>query len=159
MDAEEIKQYRGLVIEADHLRRRRENLQERKRKWMENGRYSAVSDTVQAGDILTGHRKVTGNGRDAEQLETDILESETLLRIRMISSMTRIRKIEKAIDSIPDALTRTVFRIWIIEGAQSWQQVAEEMKGGNTADAMRSVYNRGLEKYFKNPIKRGRKRK
>lgn len=61
------------------------------------------------------------------------------------------RRIEDFIDDIPDSETRRIFRYRYISGKRrwSWQRIAVKIGGGNTADGVRMIHNRYLEKVTK----------
>ena len=58
------------------------------------------------------------------------------------------RRIEDFIDNIPDSETRRIFRYRYIVGKRrwSWQKITFKIGGGNTADGVRMIHNRYLEK-------------
>lgn len=56
--------------------------------------------------------------------------------------------IEDFVESIPDSVTRRIFRYRYIDGRvkPSWQWIAVKIGGGNTSDSTRMIHNRYLKK-------------
>lgn len=58
------------------------------------------------------------------------------------------QRIEDFIDDIPDSETRRIFKYRYIVGKRrwSWQRIAIKVGGGNSADGVRMIHKRYLEK-------------
>lgn len=63
-------------------------------------------------------------------------------------------EIESFVESIPDSITRRIFRYKYYNG-MSWQKIAFCVGGGNSADGVRMIHNRYLQKYEKENQKNG----
>ena len=59
------------------------------------------------------------------------------------------QRIEDFIDDIPDSETRRIFKYRYIVGKRrwSWQRIAIKVGGGNSADGVRMIHKRYLEKF------------
>lgn len=78
----------------------------------------------------------------------EIIRLKTEAKKRMEESVAQVEKIETFINSIEDAQIRTVFRLRYVN-CLSWQQVAVRL-GGNTADSVRMMHNRYLQRLIDN---------
>lgn len=77
----------------------------------------------------------------------DTYRNRTLLE-RIHTLKQRKQRIEEYIFAIDDSLTRQIFEERYIKGGYrpSWQRVATEIGGGNTADGVKMIHHRYLHK-------------
>ncbi len=96
------------------------------------------------GPDMSGMPHGGSPGSRTEQLAVEIAYLRGLIdgkRLRCVQEQVRL---EQYIQSIPDSLTRMIFRLRFSEGL-SWQQVAFEIGGNNTADSVKKVCYRYLK--------------
>ena len=72
-------------------------------------------------------------------------EMKLLIQAKISRSLQLRNRLEKYIDTLPDSLLRQVCCLRFINGL-SWAQVAASVGGGNTADSVRMLCKRGIEK-------------
>ena len=125
----ELEQYRSIVTELDEIRDR------------------INRDTVHG--VVTGsysefpyvqHHILVGGVTESRQSNRDMRLYRELKR--------RISEIEIFVASIPDSVTRRIFRYRYMDGAvrPSWQWIAFKIGGNNTADSVRMIHSRFLKK-------------
>ena len=73
----------------------------------------------------------------------EIADLQALMEINIRKSWYLLAQLHRYINSIPDSLTRQIFRLRYAE-RKTWQQVANEVGGGNTADGGRMMHDRYL---------------
>lgn len=65
---------------------------------------------------------------------------------RRLEELMEVRdELEEYIATIDDSQTRMIFTLRYVNGL-SWKQVAKHIGGGNTADSVRMIHNRFLER-------------
>jgi polyhydroxyalkanoate synthesis regulator phasin len=67
------------------------------------------------------------------------------LQRRLEELMEKREELEEYVDTVPDSLIRQIITLRYINGL-SWQQVAQHIGGGNTADGVRKLCNRYIKK-------------
>lgn len=77
------------------------------------------------------------------QIVAVIADLERLMEHNKEKCIVEQQRIEKYISSIEDSLTREIFRLRHID-CFSWNKVAIEVGGGNTADSVRMIHKRYL---------------
>ena len=75
----------------------------------------------------------------------EIRRQQTILNERNQRLLQIQTEVEEWIDSIEDSRIRRIFSMRYLEG-MSWQQIANQIGGGNTADTCRMAHNRFLKK-------------
>lgn len=78
-------------------------------------------------------------GRYAEYIADIVADRERLVE----QSWKELAKIQRYILKISDSLTRQIFDLRYAE-CKTWQQVANAVGGGNTADSCRKIHDRYL---------------
>lgn len=73
----------------------------------------------------------------------EIADLYALMELNIRKSWHLLARLQRYINDIPDSLTRQIFRLRHAE-CKSWQQVANEVGGGNTADGCRMMHDRYL---------------
>lgn len=65
----------------------------------------------------------------------------TMLSTLELESLRMVNEIEAFINSIQDSHTRRIVRLRVVD-CLSWNEVADEIGGGNTEDSVRMAFNR-----------------
>ena len=68
-------------------------------------------------------------------------ERKNMLSILELDSLNQVNQIERFISGIRDSHTRRIVRLRVIDG-MSWNEVADNVGGGNTEDSVKKVYYR-----------------
>lgn len=76
----------------------------------------------------------------------EVADLQALVEINIRKSWFLLAQLHRYINDIPDSLTRQIFRLRYAE-RKTWQQVANEVGGGNTADNVRMIHNNYLAKH------------
>ena len=76
---------------------------------------------------------------------TAIIDLERLIEQEEEQCIVEQKEIETYIATIPDSLTRAIFRARHID-CYTWRRVAVEVGGGNTAETVRKIHDRYLLK-------------
>lgn len=129
MTKQELEQYRSIVAEMDEIRERVNN--------------NIVSDTVVGSDV---HFPYTSHVMRVEGIADEAAaESDKKLLANLEAQK---QEIEDFIFSIPDSLTRRIFRLRHMTGKcrPTWVKVAITLGGGNTADSVLQRHKRYLQK-------------
>ena len=129
MTKEELKQYRSIVAELNEVNDRINS--------------STVHGTVTGSDSEFPYVKHCISVSGVEPTRKN--ENDIILRQRL---EWQKNKIKSFVDSILDSETRRIFRYRYIDGTvmPSWQWIAFQIGGGNSADAVRKRVNRFLKK-------------
>ena len=129
MTKEELKQYRSIVAELNEVNDRINS--------------NTVYGTVTGSDSEFPYVKhcISVSGVEPTQMN----ENDIVLRQRL---EWQKNKIKSFVDSILDSETRRIFRYRYIDGTvmPSWQWIAFQIGGGNTADGVRMKHKRFLKK-------------
>lgn len=80
---------------------------------------------------LTGMPKSSDVGRPAERQAAEIADLKTQIAERIKKCEREQQKLEAYIDTIPDSLTRLIFRYRFADCLR-WDEVADKLGGGNT---------------------------
>lgn len=71
-------------------------------------------------------------------------EHRQILQDREIMVKGQINEIEKFLSSISDSFVRRIVMLRVIDGL-TWNEVADEIGGGNTSDGVKKIYQRCLK--------------
>jgi hypothetical protein len=134
MEINELKQLYFLKKEIERNKRRLSEMRE-------------LMKTVKSVTDYSRERVQTsvGNESSVERIILEIIELQEMLNAQNIQLILLERKIERYIEAIDDAQTRLMFKLRFID-CKRWENVAEEIGGGNTADSCRMACVRFLKK-------------
>lgn len=76
----------------------------------------------------------------------EIADLQALVELNTRKCWFLLAQIHRYINDIPDSLTRQIFRLRYAE-CKTWQQVANEVGGGNTSSAVRMIHDRYLQSH------------
>ncbi len=79
-----------------------------------------------------------------KKLAAKIGERKQKLSEELIRREDERLKLEQYIDSIPDSLTRQIFRLRFVEG-EKWKDIPVKVGGGNSESAVRMIVDRYLQ--------------
>ena len=131
MTVKELSQLYWLTKEIDFDTQRLEELEER-----------AVSIT---SPQITGMPKGPRNTDSiVARLAAEVLDLKAIIAAKQIQCIHERARLERYINSIPDSLTRMIFRLRFIDG-QTWEGVADAI-GGVTGDSARMACYRYLRR-------------
>ena len=91
--------------------------------------------------------------KECENKKTKLFQEKLLveehiriLQDREIMVKGQINEIEKFLSSISDSFVRRIVILRVIDGL-TWNEVADEIGGGNTENSVKKIYQRCLKKY------------
>ncbi len=93
---------------------------------------------------IAGLPHVGGNGDKVGDLAVLIAEQRDLIQAKVKQSLIEYNRLNRYIESIPDAQIRQILSLRYVNGF-SWQQVAASIGGGNTKDSVRKIHDRFLK--------------
>ena len=125
----ELGQYRSLCDEIIEL----------ETAIKENTEHSTVRGSDATFPYLSHPMQVSG-----VQSTTD--NQNTLIKVRKLK--LKKQEIENFIENIEDSLTRRIFRLRFIDG-KNWVKVADDVGGNNTADCVKKICYRYIDKVNK----------
>lgn len=140
MTKKELSQLRYLNKEIELLK-----------KQIEEAEYAMKSHTV--SDVVTGSNPVWPyqprtfhiEGVAIPEYEKRVKRLRNKLQRRLEELMEKREELEEYIATVPDSMIRMILTLRYINGL-SWQQVANHIGGGNTADSVRKMHDRFLAK-------------
>ena len=143
MNKKELSQLR-------YLNREIELLKEQIEKAEQDVEANMAADTVAGSNPVWPYqpRSFRVEGIAIPEYERRVGRLKRKLQRRLEEVMEKREEIEEYIDSIDDSQIRMILTLRYVNGL-SWQQVAEHIGGGNTADSVRMMHNRFLKKYKK----------
>ena len=116
-------------------------IEEEKRKLREL-EAAATSGTA----TITGLPHVSGAHDRLGDMAILIAEQRDLIDLKVRQSVIEYNRLNRYITGIEDAQMRMILSLRYVNGL-SWQQVAVNIGGGNTADGVRMMVDRYLQKY------------
>ena len=116
-------------------------IEEEKRKLREL-EVAATSGTA----TITGLPHVSGAHDRLGDMAILIAEQRDLIDLKVRQSVIEYNRLNRYIAGIEDAQMRMILSLRYVNGL-SWQQVAVNIGGGNTADGVRMMVDRYLQKY------------
>lgn len=136
IDKKQLKQLYNLNREIDHLKRQIENM---------SGEPQIVTDSVTASSRsfpYTQHIVLISGVQDfGDRLE----RLKSRLANRLDKVIETVEKLNAEIEAIPDSEIRLILTMRYINNLE-WKQIARKIGGGNTADGVRMIHNRYLDK-------------
>ena len=94
---------------------------------------------------LTGMPSGTVKGSAVERNAAEIADLRAIIEAKTAQCLHERNRLERYIAGIPDSLTRQVFTLRFVDGL-SWLKVARGVGGYNTADSVRMICNRYIDK-------------
>ena len=104
---------------------------------------SAYSAKIPSMTGMPGGGQVTGSA--VEQKAIAIVEIQKVIEEKMKRCEQERLRLEQYIAGIPDSLTRQIFTLRFVDGL-SWWGVARGIGGCNTADGVRKICNRYIDR-------------
>ena len=92
---------------------------------------------------ITGMPHVTDMSRKSENLSILIAEQRDLIELKVKQSVIEYNRINRYIADVGDTLMRLILSYRYINGL-TWNQVAANIGGNNTADSVRVAHDRFL---------------
>lgn len=118
---------------------RREIEDNRRRLYeLENRAYSPRSPG------LSGMPHTAGGGDSVSSFAAEIADLKALICEKQLECVREWFRLELYISAIPESYTRLIFR-FRFEDCMSWERVAREIGGGNTADSVKKHAYRYLK--------------
>lgn len=135
MTRQQLRQLRFLKSEIKMLREQMDELGA-----------SIVTDVVEGSETEWPYtkRKFIIQGADYKEYEQKTRQLRGRLQQRVNDLMDLLTEINKYIEGIDDSLLRQIITLRHVNGL-TWEQVAAEVGGGNTAESVRQMHSR----YFK----------
>lgn len=132
IDKEQLKEIGHLKTEIETIKMQIEDLEN-----------IVVSDKVKGSSSYYPYvaRSFTIEGTDTNRIE----RLQRRLQRKIDDLMDVVEETNKFIDGIEDSLTRQIISLKYINGLQ-WGQVAAEIGGNNSAESVRKISERFLEK-------------
>ncbi len=137
MDKEQLKQIRYLKNEIEVLKKQIEDLD-----------YTYTKDSVKGSDNEFPYieRRFTISGYDYDTYYNKLNRLERKLNRKIEGLIDLVEETYEYIDSIEDSLIRQIITLKYVNGL-TWEQVAASIGGNNTADSVRMMCNRFLDKF------------
>lgn len=134
-----LVQYADLKEEVKELHNKIDRLEQQIMQIKEEG---TVKDSVKGGLGGIQHFTVEGFPTTNYNKKTNLLKKQRLLlKKREEKLLELLSQTEEFINSIEDSQMRRIINLRIIED-MTWQQVANRLKGRNTADGVRMRFER-----------------
>ncbi|MGO5074340.1 RNA polymerase subunit sigma-24 [Clostridium sporogenes] len=136
MDKDQLKQLRYLKTEIEAIKKQIDNLE-----------YTMAIDKIRGSSSHFPYvqRSFTIEGVDYEEYNRKTVRLRKKLSRRISELMDLVEETNEFIESIEDSLVRQVISLRYINGL-TWEDVANSIGGNNTADSVRMVCNRFLDK-------------
>ena len=146
MDKSILTQYADIKRESYDLQERIDRAQyELDKMTDEDGAPEMTSDIVQSGDIVTGRTRIYGISDLYVRRQSALRNLKAQYELKQVELLYQQSEAERFIETIPDSRTQSIVRMRVID-RRSWQEIATRMGGGNTADGVRKVFDRYIER-------------
>lgn len=132
MTLKELSQLYYLGREIEHDKKRLEELKAK----------SCSAAGANLSGVPRGGQKI---GDGIERYIAEIVDLEAIISAKITQCLHERNRLERYIADIPDSFTRQIFTLRFVKGF-TWVQVARHVGGGNTADCVRKVCARYVEK-------------
>ncbi|NFD28808.1 RNA polymerase subunit sigma-24 [Clostridium botulinum] len=136
MNKEELKQLRYIKSEIESIKKQLSDLD-----------YTVATDKVRGSSSYFPYvqRSFTIEGVDYEEYNRKTIRLRKKLSRRISELMDLMEETNEFIEAIEDSLTRQIISLRYINGL-TWEDVANSIGGNNTADSVRMLCNRFLDK-------------
>ena len=128
MTVKEMSQLYYLNREIEHLQRQLEELE------------CLAEGTTQ---VITGMPHGSGTSDKVGRYAVRIADLRSMIDNRKARCWDELNRLNEYIDSVEDSLTRQILTLRYVNGL-SWQQVADSVGGGISADGVRKIQQRYL---------------
>ncbi|MCQ4921544.1 hypothetical protein NE686_00480 [Tissierella carlieri] len=136
MDKEQLSQLKYLKSEIEILKKQISDLD-----------YNITTDSVKGSSPYFPYTErnflITGLDYQVHDNKLDRLQRKLNRRVEELIDL--VEEINDYINDIDDSLVRQIFTLRYINGLE-WKQVAASIGGDNTADSVRMIHNRFLER-------------
>lgn len=135
MNKEQLKQLKYLKTEIEVIKKQIEELD-----------YTTVTDSVKGSSAYFPYvaRNFKIEGLDEEGYNYKFKRLRNKLNRKINELMDLVEETNEFIESIEDSLVRQIISLRYINGL-TWEEVATNIGGNNTADSVRMLCNRFLE--------------
>ena len=135
-------QYSDLQQEIIELQERRKTLEKQFRSFLDGG---TVTDMVTGGCGGIQHFKIEGLPIVAyEKARNSLQKNIQKIEDKYTELLELQNEVEEYIESISDSRMRRIIRMRFLDKL-TWNQVADNIGGGNTEDSVRMAFNRFIE--------------
>ncbi|APQ76382.1 RNA polymerase subunit sigma-24 [Clostridium botulinum] len=136
MNKEKLKQLRYIKSEIESIKKQLSDLD-----------YTVAADKVRGSSSHFPYvqRSFTITGVDYEEYNRKAKRLRRKLNKRIKELIDLVEKTNEFIEDIDDSLTRQIISLRYINGL-TWEEVANSIGGNNTADSVRMLCNRFLDK-------------
>ncbi len=93
---------------------------------------------------ITGLPHVSGIHDKIGDLSILIAEQKDLIELKIKQSVIEYNRLNRYIENVPDAQMRMILSLRYVNGL-TWQQIADNIGGKNTADAIRKKHDKFLK--------------
>ena len=136
MSKEQLKQFKYLKTEIETIKKQIEDLD-----------YTIVTDSVRGSDSEFPYTmrsfKIEGIDKDDYNRRVKRLQRKLSRRVEELLDLTE--EANEFIEGIDDSLVRQIITLRYVNGL-TWEQVAASIGGNNTADSVRKIAERFLQK-------------
>lgn len=135
-------QYSDLQQEIIELQERRKTLEKQFKSFLDGG---TVTDMVTGGSGGIQHFKIEGFPIVAyEKARNSLQKNIQKIENKYTELLELQNEVEEYIESISDSRMRRIIRMRFLDKL-TWNQVADNIGGGNTEDSVRMAFNRFIE--------------
>lgn len=135
-------QYSDLQQEIIELQERRKTLEKQFKSFLDGG---TVTDMVTGGSGGIQHFKIEGFPIVAyEKARKSLQKNIQRIEDKYTELLELQNEVEEYIESISDSRMRRIIRMRFLDKL-TWNQVADNIGGGNTEDSVRMAFNRFIE--------------
>lgn len=135
-------QYSDLQQEIIELQDRRKTLEKQFKSFLDGG---TVTDMVTGGSGGIQHFKIEGFPVVAyEKARNSLQKNIQKIEDKYTELLELQNEVEEYIESISDSRMRRIIRMRFLDKL-TWNQVADNIGGGNTEDSVRMAFNRFIE--------------
>lgn len=139
---EVLIQYSDLQQEILELQERKKTLEKQFKSFLDGG---TVTDMVTGGSGGIQHFKIEGFPVVAyERVRNSLQKNIQKIENKYTDLLDLRNDVEEYIDTIDDSRMRRIIRMRFIDKL-TWNQVANNIGGGNTEDSIRMAFNRFIE--------------
>lgn len=135
-------QYSDLQQEIIELQEKKKKLEKQFKSFLDGG---TVTDMVTGGNGGIQHFKIEGFPVVAHEKARNALQKNIQKIEDKYTELLELQnEVEEYIESIEDSRMRRIIRMRFIDKL-TWNQVADNIGGGNTEDSVRMAFNRFIE--------------
>lgn len=137
-----LKQYVDIQKEIEEIKEKIQKIE----KQIEKMQKETVIDSVKGGYGGIQHFRIEGIAYpDYTQKITLLAKRKATLNSLELQLLEILNDIERFINTLDDSRMRRIINLRFIEGL-SWNEVANQIGGGNTEDSIRKAFTRFMDK-------------